>query len=140
MIDPQAVQALTDTVAAAPRSSVVKRGISTTYPELSIAVAVVDVYSPPLCREEYGPRHQDRLISVLHENDIAAVPAQVRQRNTSPLGTGPYGRVRMGDDMMPKKHLVVVNHFDEVAAKAVLAQLYEDNDWSTLHCHAEWRP
>ncbi len=63
----------------------------------------------------------------------AGVPCQIRtirKKRLHPHGTGPNGRVRFGDDMMPSEyHLCIPKRFHETAEKALLEHENSVHKW-----------
>lgn len=90
---------------------------------------VLDDYTPSASVTPwdcYGRRHWREVVLVLGAAGIPAEAYEYRREGTRAMGSlggsGPGGRVRMGDDMMPSTYLVAVLPTDLDRAKAALAQ------------------
>lgn len=71
---------------------------------------VIDRYSPHTCPwDYYGNKHTREIMLVLRNADIPSVSCNISERNLCPRGSGPKGRVRFGDDMMPGVYRVSVS-------------------------------
>lgn len=67
-----------------------------------------------------GLQHQREYLAVLEDAGIIGLPLVTRRRSLYPRGTGPGGRVRFGDDMIPGVYRIIVASCDEKAARAAL--------------------
>lgn len=65
-------------------------------------------------------RHQREYLMVLSDANIIGLPLVTYHRRISPQGTGPGGRVRFGDDMMPGIYRVIVAKPDQEKAEAAI--------------------
>lgn len=90
---------------------------------------VVDEHTPSSSTTPwdcYGRRHWREVALVLGAAGIACEAYEYRREGTramgAPGGSGPGGRVRMGDDMMPSTYIVAVLPADLDRAKAALTQ------------------
>lgn len=68
-----------------------------------------------------GTKHQKEILIVLEKVGIIGIPLVTRHRRISPQGTGPGGRIRFGDDMLPGIYRVLVPKAQEKAAHEALA-------------------
>lgn len=73
----------------------------------------------------YGNQHILNIRKLLSEAGIDSVGLVTHERRTSPIGTGPGGRVRFGDDMMPGVYRVAVKQEKEFAARQAIAEKYD---------------
>ena len=85
---------------------------------------VIDEYTP--CHtvtpwDYYGMCHQREYSKVLKAANITCVLLENRRTNLHPMGTGPGGRVRMGDNMMPSTYKIAIKIEDQNAAVVALA-------------------
>lgn len=70
---------------------------------------VADVYYPNTCPwDYYGRKWLREMELVLAEKDIESQQIEVQQKNLIPMGSGPNGRVRFGDGMMPGCYKIAV--------------------------------
>lgn len=70
--------------------------------------------------DSYGRREQRIIGRVLAAAGIECVERVTHRRILHPRGTGPGGRVRFGDDMLPGVYRVAVKAGDAVAALAAI--------------------
>lgn len=77
-----------------------------------------------------GLQHQREYLIVLEEAGIVGLPLVTRHRRISPQGTGPNGRVRFGDDMMPGIYKIIVAQSERQEAEEAL-RIHNDlvKDW-----------
>ena len=81
----------------------------------------IDRHSPHSCPwDYYGMRHQRVLCRVLTDAGLHPVPLRTFHRNLGPMGTGPKGRVRFGDDMMPGVYRIGVPESEADASAAAI--------------------
>lgn len=94
----------------------------------------VDVYNPHSCPwDYYGNKHLIEMGNVLKAAGIEHQLLVTHRRKLHPMGSGPGGRVRFGDDMMPGIYRTAVAGKDvEAAYKALAAHQKAIHDW--LHC------
>jgi len=82
---------------------------------------VIDTYHPHSTPWDYhGMRHQRELSLVLREAGVGCVRLQKRSTIIHPMGTGPGGAVRFGDNMTPGVFHIAVAPESETAARAAL--------------------
>jgi hypothetical protein len=83
---------------------------------------VVDTFHPHITPWDCtGGRHQRVLQAILREADIESLALVTHKRRLSPMGSGPGGRVRFGDDMLPGVYRTAVAKRDFQAAEKALA-------------------
>lgn len=74
----------------------------------------VDSHTPSITSSDYyGLRHQEELRAVLQSALIESIALVTHKRRISPMGSGPGGRVRFGDDMMPSTYRIAVKIEDQ---------------------------
>jgi len=81
---------------------------------------IVDTYTPTYSTtpwDYYGMCHQRELSRVLRNNNIEFVLLQTVKTRINPVGSGPKGRVRFGDDMMPGEYRIAVPHEKVIEAQ-----------------------
>lgn len=94
---------------------------------------IVDAYHP--CSsvtpwDSYGNSHLAEIARVLKAAGIESMPLVTNQTNLIPSGTGPGGRVRFGDDMMPGIYETAVRTEDENRANvAIIAHQAVIQEW-----------
>lgn len=86
---------------------------------------IIDTYTP--CSsvtpwDAYGVKHQRELMSVFADAGIECIAFDTYRRIISPFGTGPGGRVRFGDDMMPSTYMIAIPKKDKGLAIAAIEQ------------------
>lgn len=84
---------------------------------------VVDSYTP--CHtvtpyDYYGLKHQREIVGVLNAAGIECKTLEQKRRRLNPIGTGPGGRVRFGDDMVPSTYEVCVKKKHVTEARRVI--------------------
>jgi hypothetical protein len=93
----------------------------------------VDTYHPcPTVTpwDYYGGKHQREISLVLRAADIPHILLRTTERLKHPVGTGPRGSVRFGDDMMPGVFRVAVpNQYESRAHGAILAHKSRVAEW-----------
>lgn len=91
----------------------------------------VDVYNPHSTPwDYYGNKHLNEYSSVLKAAGIEHQTLRTNRRILHPMGTGPKGSVRFGDDMTPGTYRVAVPADSEEAAKAAIeAHKQAIRDW-----------
>jgi hypothetical protein len=83
---------------------------------------VVDTYHPHSCPwDYYGNRHVREVLYVFTAAGIEATDCPIHQNRLHPQGTGPGGRVRMGDDWLPGVYRVAVPAAQVEEARAAWA-------------------
>ncbi len=85
---------------------------------------VVDTYHPSgsvTPWDYYGGKHTGEIKRVLMDANIESVSLVEMQVNNTPRGSGPNGRVRFGDSMMPGVYRVAVSKYDVPAAERAIA-------------------
>lgn len=94
----------------------------------------VDVYQP--CRsvtpwDAYGGRRLLVMQEVMQDAQVRSVALVTHRRILSPIkGSGPGGRVRFGDDMLPGIYRTAVHKYDVVAAQKAIARYEKEvDDW-----------
>jgi hypothetical protein len=102
----------------------VKNGIAVREDEILDGFVVVDTYTP--CHsvtpwDYYGGKHQREMITVLKAAGIRGIALETKRKVVDPVGTGPGGMVRFGDDMVPSTYRVIVTAKEENAARAAIA-------------------
>lgn len=107
----------------------VEHGIRHTDDRIPEHLAVLDEHTPSTSVTPwdcYGRRHWREVALVLGAAGIACEVYERRREGTramgAPGGSGPGGRVRAGDDMMPSTYIVAVLPADLDRAKAALAE------------------
>lgn len=70
----------------------------------------------------YGMSELRRFSGVLKDAGIRSKKLRTYEEAVSPHGSGPGGRVRFGDSMMPGVYRLAVNKEDEAAAVAAIAE------------------
>ena len=84
---------------------------------------VVDSYRPPQsCTpwDYYGNSHQKEIGRVLKAEGIEFTFCNIRETKMNPRGSGPGGRVRFGDSMMPGEYRIAVRKRDVEKATAAI--------------------
>ena len=91
----------------------------------------IESYIPHSTPWDYYGNKQHRTWTLIMAG--AGVPCQIRtirKKRLHPHGTGPNGRVRFGDDMMPSEyHLCIPKRFHETAEKALLEHENSVHKW-----------
>lgn len=96
---------------------------------------LVDTYTPDHTIapwDYYGNNHAKEISAVLRNAGIPTKLCLTKRTNTACRGSGPGGRVRMGDDMMPTTYRTYVPKHRDVDAMAAL-KLHEDAVHAWLH-------
>lgn len=75
---------------------------------------------PDINGENFAKSETAELRRVLSSANIVSVSCPIRRENASPMGSGPGGRIRFGDSMMPSTHRIFVPTDSLVAAKAAI--------------------
>ena len=94
---------------------------------------VVDTYHP--CHtttpwDHYGGKHTREIKRVLLAAGIESISLVESHTHNAPSGSGPGGRVRFGDNMMPGIYRVAVPKHDAPAAgEAIAAHKKEVEEW-----------
>ena len=86
---------------------------------------VIDTYHPTSSVtpwDYYGNKHQREYAKVLREAGVQGALLMTRKTIVSPIGTGPNGRVRMGDNMCPGVYRIAVPSNQEAQALSAIAQ------------------
>lgn len=100
---------------------------------LPVGYVVVDVYTPTSSVtpwDYYGGKHQQEYRAVLKDANIECVLLENRLTIIRPVGTGPCGAVRFGDNMLPHTYLIAVKEKDAVAAStSILNHKAAINRW-----------
>lgn len=114
---------MTTTPADLPKPLVERsHGVETTRTPIPHGWVEIDSYTPHSCPWDcHGLSHQREYLRVLEDAGIIGIPLVTRQSRISPQGTGPGGRVRFGDDMMPGRYHIIVPVSQEKASRAALA-------------------
>ena len=101
------------------------RGIRHCVDPIPAGMVVVEEHTPNTSItpwDYHGLRHAREWKLVLSAKGIPSVVCVHRREGTRPIGSpggsGPGGRVRLGDDMMPSTFRVCVSPSDEAAARA----------------------
>lgn len=113
---------MTMTPAALPKPVVTRsNGVETTSTPIPTGWVEIDSYTPHSCPwDVHGLQHQREHLKVLEDVGIIGIPLVTHHRRISPQGTGPGGRIRFGDDMMPGRYHIIVPVSQEKAARAAL--------------------
>jgi len=83
---------------------------------------VVDTYHPHTCPWDcYGNKHLHEIKQVLLTAGIESVGLVESHTNNSPMGSGPGGSVRFGDNMLPGIYRVAVPKHKVVHAREAIA-------------------
>jgi len=92
---------------------------------------VIDVYTPASCPwDVYGRKHQRELTKVLLAAGIESVSLYTSCTINNPVGSGPGGMVRFGDNMTPGEYRIAVYKYDvEKAQKAIAAHREVMDKW-----------
>ena len=78
----------------------------------------------------YGVRHQSEIARVLKAVGLTIVCLTTRRTQLNPMGSGPGGRVRLGDDMMNSTYRIAVPENEkEQAANAIEAHSNAVKAW-----------
>lgn len=98
-----------------------EHGVEHRVEEVPDGHVVIDTYNPHSTPWDYhGGKHLREMAAVLKNAGLSPVSLVEHHRRVTPHGTGPGGRVRFGDDMMPGIYRTAVPVDQEVAAKAAL--------------------
>lgn len=85
-------------------------------------MVVVDTYHPHSTPWDcYGRNHQREYTRVLKLAGVDCVCLETHNTRINPYPSGPNGRVRFGDDMMPSTYRIAVNKYDMEKAEAAIA-------------------
>lgn len=96
-------------------------GVETRFTPVPAGWVEIVSYQPHSCPWDVnGLKHQREYLKVLEDAGIIGIPLVTHHRRISPQGTGPGGRIRFGDDMMPGFYRIIVASCDEKAARAAL--------------------
>ena len=101
---------------------------------------IVETYTPHSCPwDYYGMKKCHEWKAVMKEAGIPCQTLHTRKSGTKPFGgpggTGPGGRVRMGDNMMPGLYrLCVPKHCVGAAQAALNEHKRQINLWLDGHC------
>lgn len=96
-------------------------GIEIIYTPVPTGWVEIDSYTPHSCPwDVHGLRHQREYLKVLDAEGIIGLPLVTHHRRLSPQGTGPGGRIRFGDDMMPGVYHIIVQKSQEKDARKAL--------------------
>ncbi len=109
--------------------------IRTSKPVCPVGWVVIDTYHPcPSVTpwDYYGLKHQREYSKALRDAGIDCVPMETRQNIITPRGSGPFGRVRVGDDMMPSVYEIAVPD-DQAAAARVTLEAHKEAVRAWLH-------
>lgn len=99
-----------------------EHGIAYRHEELAEGMTEVDVYTQHhTVVPDNGHKWSVELQRVLHKAGIASLILSTHRRRTAPMGSGPGGRVRFGDDMMHATWRVAVRSEDADRANAAIA-------------------
>lgn len=91
---------------------------------------VVSFYPNTTPWDYRGGKHQREMMTVLRNAGIESIGLITHERRTSPHGSGPGGRVRFGDDMLPGCYRVAVRDGDKIRAiRALDAHRQAIRDW-----------
>lgn len=78
-------------------------------------------YTPHSCPWDcYGNKWVIEMGRVMSKAKIAFEICETQRKKIAPMGTGPMGRVRFGDDMVPSIYTLYVSKYDDVAAYAAI--------------------
>ena len=101
--------------------------------EVPAGHVVIDDYTPTSSVtpwDYYGGKHQREYSAVLKAAVIQHTLLTTHRTNLAPMGTGPMGRVRFGDDMMPGTYRISVTVADQSAALAAIEKHKQGiKDW-----------
>lgn len=89
----------------------------------------VDVYHPtPTVTpwDYYGGNHQREYCKVLRNAGLNPLPLNTNKTILRPVGSGPGGSVRFGDNMTPGVYRIAVPHNEVGAAHAAIAKHKEN--------------
>jgi len=92
---------------------------------------VISICTPHSCPwDYYGLKHNQEISNVMKAAGIQCVSLHTRSTVISPMGSGPGGRVRFGDNMTPGLYRVAVPQEDQSAAQIALNHHNVDiQDW-----------
>lgn len=118
------------------RTTYQKHGIEYNEPLVPEGFTVVDEYQPHSCPwDAYGSHHLREYGHVLTQAGIPHELLITHRRITAPTPSGPCGRIRFGDDMMPGIYRIAVP-LDRVedAAKCFVSHRLSVRDWIDGNC------
>lgn len=72
--------------------------------------------------DSYGNKFVNETLHVMRAAGIEGIPLYTHRKAISPLGTGPGGRVRFGDDMAPSTYRIAVKTESVASAIAAIAE------------------
>lgn len=109
----------------------VEYGIESRETPVPEGFTVVETYHPHSCPWDcYGRQFVRETQTVLKNAGIESVECSIRQTILHPHGSGPGGRVRLGDNMMPGAYRVAVKSDDMAKAlQALEAHKTAIHDW-----------
>ncbi len=84
---------------------------------------IIDTYhpTPSVTPWDYhGGKHQREYEAVLKAAGVLAICLETRRSRLNPMGSGPGGRVRFGDNMMPSTYSIAVPVADTEKAKEAI--------------------
>jgi hypothetical protein len=84
-------------------------------------MVTVKTYTPHSCPWDYcGNKWMIEMGRVLAKVGIKHECCVTHRQRIAPQGTGPGGRVRFGDDMVPSEYRLYVSKYDDVATMAAI--------------------
>lgn len=99
-----------------------ENGVAIRETALPAGMTVIETYHPHATPwDYYGGKWLREMSAVLAAAGIESTPLVTHRTRTSPAGSGPNGRVRFGDAMMPGIYRIAVADHSESAARAALA-------------------
>lgn len=113
------------------RKTYTQNGIEYNEPEIPAGFVVIDSYTPHSCPWDcYGNRHLRECSNVMTEAGIEHAALVTHRRVCAPFPSGPNGRVRFGDDMMPGEYRLAVPAAEaENASKALMGHRADVKAW-----------
>jgi len=99
-------------------------GIRHVEEQVPVGYCVIDDYTPTSSTtpwDYYGMKHQRELSCVLRNNSIPCILLHTTYTKLHPMGSGPKGSVRFGDDMLPGRYRIAVPIELTIAAQLALS-------------------
>ncbi len=96
-------------------TTTIGNNVETRHQEVPEGWTEIDVYTPCSSTtpwDYYGMKHWNELSSVLRSAGIECQKLMTSRRIIHPQGSGPGGRVRFGDDMIPGTYRIAVAEID----------------------------
>ena len=109
----------------------IQDGIEVREDDIPLGWSMVDYYQPHSCPwDYYGNKQVMEWRAIMAKADIECKVCVTRKARVNPMGSGPGGRVRFGDEMMPSEYrLYVLPQYFAAAFRALESHDQAVSEW-----------